>query len=123
MNLLRVIKRYFSNLESKKITVLVEIAQLIGEYYLDKNLEFEDNYLRAREELRALGITQIEFKKGDIIITLARPGLLIGRHGDNLNALEKFLGLKMKYKKLQVKEDSITCWLYPYVPDDRLPED
>lgn len=114
MNLIRIIKRYFLDLKNKKRAILQNIAAEIGYYYLDKNYDVTELYPKTRAEISTLGITQIEFKKGNIIITLTRPGLLIGRNGDNINALEKFLRLRIKYKKLLVEEDQIISWLYPY---------
>ena len=88
-----------------------EIARLIGEFYLNKN---KNNYKKTEEELRTLGVVQIQGKDNAVIITLQRPGLLIGRRGENIDQLQKFLSSKTKYSKIDIKEDKVICWLIPY---------
>ena len=108
--LLRKIKNIYRELKRKKENENRKIAQYIGEYYLEKN---NHNYKKTIEDLTILGITQIEHKNNIIIITLQRCGILIGRRGDNIEQLQKFLSIKTKYSKIDIKEDKIISWLIP----------
>ena len=105
--LLRKIKNIF---KYKKENEDRKIAQWIGSYYLGKN---NSDYKKTFEDLTVLGITRIEHKNSTIIITLQRCGLLIGRRGENIEQLQKFLFSKTKYTKLNIKEDKIISWLIP----------
>ena len=104
-------KNIFKELKRKKESKNREIARLIGEYYLGKNA---GNYKNTEEEIRSLSITQIKNTGNTIIITLQRPGLLIGRRGDNIEALQKFMLYKTNYSKINIEEDKIISWLVPY---------
>jgi len=108
---MKIIERFLKYLNRKEEIENRAIAQWIGNYYLDKNY---NNYKKTAEDIRILGITQIEHKKDTIIITLQRCGILIGRRGENIDALQKFLATKTKYTKLDIKEDKIISWLIPY---------
>jgi ribosomal protein S3 len=103
------------------------IAQLIGEYYLNRNeklsISKEDRYKQARADLIDVGITQINIKNKKIIITAQRVGLLIGRRGDNIEALKNFLLSKTKYIELDIKEDKTIDWLMPYDYSSEYEED
>ena len=109
--LLRKIKNIFRELKRKTEIENRNIAQYIGKYYLEKN---KNNYKQTEEDIRNLGITQIEHKKDTIIITLQRCGILIGRRGENIDKLQQFLFQKTKYTKLNIKEDKIISWLIPF---------
>ena len=85
------------------------IARAIGYFYLEKQGSgpFEDKwtpYNAACKELRELGLTQIHYIPGgrkktlfrkeikpSIVVHVARPGILIGSKGANLDALEQYL--------------------------------
>ena len=107
-NLLKKILKALNRKEEMENRV---IAQCIGEYYLEKN---NFDYKKTEEDVSLLGITQIEHKLDTIIITLQRCGILIGRRGENIDKLQKFLASKTKYTKLDIKEDKIISWLIPY---------
>jgi ribosomal protein S3 len=119
MRIKQTIRQYFLKLKYKKIDKVRNIANLIKEYYLEKNKnrDIEKMYSKAREEIFILGITQIVLKRGAIVITLMRPGMLIGRYGNNIGALEKFLIKNKEYRKLHIEEDRIIHWLFPYIPE------
>lgn len=69
------------------------IAAAIGEFYLNKN---NGDYKATENELVNLRIETIEILSStDIMIKLARPGLLIGRKGLNIDALSKHLSKKI----------------------------
>jgi hypothetical protein len=46
-----------------------------------------------------------------VAITTTRPGMLIGKRGTNFDALEKFLGVKIK---IYEERDPLLSWLIPY---------
>jgi ribosomal protein S3 len=108
---MKFIKRILKYLNRKEEIENRAIAQCIGEYYLGKNI---GDYKKTQEDITILGITQVEHKQDTIIITLQRCGILIGRRGENIDALQKFLATKTKYTKLNIKEDKIISWLIPY---------
>jgi len=110
MKILKDIKNYFRELKRKEEYENRDIAQVIGAYYLEKN---NNNYYKTGEDIRNLGITQIEHKRDTIIITLQRVGLLIGRRGENIDKLQKFLVRETKYTKLNIKDDKTISWLIP----------
>ena len=69
------------------------IAGLIGVFYLYKH---NNNYKAAQEELNRLYITSIDVRNGEVIIHTSRPGLLIGKKGENINNLVEHLKMKVK---------------------------
>lgn len=69
------------------------ICQKIGEYYLDK---CERDFVITADKILALQIQNVEVSEDIVTITTARPGMLIGKRGENLDALEKILGKKIK---------------------------
>ena len=109
------IKKLLRYLERKSTEKYREVARLIGEYYLEKqDLSIKERYVKAREEILSLGITEIKTKDITIIITLQRPGLLIGRRGENIEKLKTFISSRTLYKNIEIKEDNIICWCVPY---------
>lgn len=81
--------------------------QLIAEYYFQKYLDFLKKFVstpdlvktaadRAVEEIHKLGIMKVytehdeSTNKTKITIELCRPGLLIGKQGTNIEALQSF---------------------------------
>lgn len=85
-----------------------EIAINIRLAFLEKhNLDFQ----KTRDFIHSLLITDIE--DGDrIIIKTARPGLLIGRKGENITFLEAKLG-----KRIEIVESfSWADWVTPISP-------
>lgn len=73
-----------------------DMASRIGEFYLQKHSK---DYDKACEELERLQITDIDV--GDAVtIKLCRPGMLIGKRGQNVTELEAFLG-----KKVVIREE------------------
>jgi hypothetical protein len=64
-----------------------ELGLKLGSFYLHKN---EVNYEKTAEEIRKLHITHLKMDCGKLHIYTARPGLLIGAKGKNIDALAKF---------------------------------
>lgn len=102
-----------------------EIARNIGQFYLQKN---NGDYVATEKEILRLQIKNIEFlirenPKGEqireAVITAGRVGLLIGRRGTNIDALEKHLGMKVK---IMEDTDPLESYLIPYEPvEDNYP--
>ena len=89
-----------------------EAAAAIGAYYLQKN---HGDYAATEKEITSLGISAVTVDNSlphskTISVTLARPGLLIGKRGTNIDALEKFIGTKVKVIE---DRDSLFHYLIP----------
>lgn len=89
-----------------------EIANLIGDFYLNKN---KGDYQKAAKEIYELQITDLcRLVDNIVVITTGRPGLLIGKKGDNIFALIDWLKRPIK---IQEAEDSLLDYLIPQPPD------
>ena len=89
-----------------------ELAEQIGLFYLAKN---GGDYIKTREEIERLGIKDILPVKDIAIIWTTRPGLLIGKRGKNILALEYFI----HYKIHIIEEmDDILDYLIPIELED-----
>ena len=74
-----------------------EVISQIGKFFLERNLKKSDNetkfhqvYLQTREEIQDLCITRIIFTSDQSIdIYLGRPGLLIGKKEEQIDALSE----------------------------------
>ena len=100
--------------KQKKETELQMLAIAIGQYYLDLS---KGDYAKAIKDINQLGITKLDIKNNKFYITLSRPGILIGRRGHNIDALQSYLSLnRNKEIKIHIIEEKITPWLIPYEP-------
>jgi predicted PilT family ATPase len=89
-----------------------EPAMKIGQFYLDKN---NGDYKKTvEEEIPFLGITDVQEDAESITIFTSRPGKIIGRRGENIDALEKYLGKKIKV----VETQNIMDLLLPENPNE-----
>ena len=79
-----------------------KIAREIGFFYLDK-WESEGRYLLAAEQIQRLKIRNIFIREGKVCIVTARPGLLIGVRGENIDNLSQWL--KREIKIIEAKDD------------------
>lgn len=79
-----------------------DVAKKIGQFYLKKN---EGDYKKTAEELLHLCISKIEVENPPIFaaeaskvvrITTARPGLLIGKRGLVVEALQEHLNMEVR---------------------------
>ncbi len=97
-----------------------EVAQSIGQFYLKKN---GGDIEKANQEIEALRITKIEVGENCVaLITIERPGLLIGRMGTNIDALTQHLSsLCPKGIRILEESDPIGSWLM--VTDPRNSDD
>jgi len=96
-----------------------KVGSLIADFYLERHKDkpIEEQYEQARQEIVSLGISGLAWKSNVITVTLSRPGLLIGRHGDNIKALEMFLKERLPFKHLNIEEDTVLWSLYPHIPE------
>lgn len=85
-----------------------EIAVSIGNFYLKKN---DDDYKKTEEDILNLRIVKLEVRDEVVIITTSRPGLLIGKRGENIDLLSKHLGMKLKI--IEDQDNLIDCMI-PY---------
>lgn len=66
-----------------------EIGYKISSFYLQKH---NGDYTTAREEVEKVRINNIEVRDNKVFIFTSRPGLLIGRKGENIDKLISILG-------------------------------
>ncbi len=85
---------------------LQEVARSIGRFYLSKNQGDRD---AAQNDLEKLLISEIKLDNGTVIIHTARPGMLIGKRGQNIFALAKWLE-DAGWPHIKIIE-SEWCWL------------
>jgi len=120
MWLKRKISKFFRRVENKKVDKIRSVIYLFQEFYLNKHhsTDMEKMYEEAREEMSILGITAINITRKKLIIRLQRPGILIGRHGENIDALKKFLQDHEEKRALIIEEEKILNILLPYYYTD-----
>ena len=113
------IKRKFYNLlreaEIERDNRILKVVYAIQEFYLSKYDNEENTYVKAREDIGKLEVTELDYKGDTFTITLQRPGLLIGRKGENINSLNEFLRNRVDGKiKISIKETKYVGSLMPY---------
>lgn len=92
-----------------------EVAREIGIFILKENIskypesEHHFVYIKTLESINILGITSILLERGNVVIKLHSPGLLIGKKGSRISAMEKALD-----KKILIHEDTLRDFLIPY---------
>lgn len=91
-----------------------DFARKIGQFYLQK---LEGDYTLATQAVVDLQISKLEVRESDgsLAITTARPGLLIGVRGKNIDALTKYLGVHVKIIE---EPDPLIHYLIPHEPPD-----
>ena len=87
-----------------------EMASKIGCFYLQKH---DDDYERTAAHIE-LRISKIDVQENCVTITTARPGLLIGKRGQNIDALTQHLGMAIKIIE---EEDPLLQYLIPEPPE------
>ena len=96
----------------------VDVAVEIGMFYLEKN---KFDYEKTRDEINRLHITNIctvtDSKEPLVSIETKRPGLLIGKRGQNITALEEYIGMKIYIMEAPACE---TDYLVPEPVDESL---
>lgn len=90
---------------------LKDLALEIGQFYYESRGSVD----KACEDIANLGITNLSFDDdGRFVIELTRPGLLIGRKAQNIDALQKRLGVHVHI----VESNSWTSLILSGVPRD-----
>jgi len=97
-----------------------DVARMIGEFYLDKN---KGDYKKTNEEISELKITRIDYNFKTLNITTGRPGLIIGRRGENIDKLREYLSNLVGHFELKIIEDKVIPNLYPYESYDIFDDD
>lgn len=86
-----------------------DIAHCIGQFFLEKN---ELDYKAACAEIEKLRINNLSIiDEQTIEIETSRPGLIIGRRGELIDKLSKYL--KKEIKIVETKE-TLLDYLLPY---------
>lgn len=94
---------------SKKVK---DVAERIGEFYLHKN---NGDYSKTAKEIVEINFTKLEVTEDDVvIITTSRPGLLIGKKGENIVGLQLFLS---KDTKIVEEMEPLNDLIIPYPPE------
>jgi hypothetical protein len=96
------------------------LARIAGFYMSKSHAESQAEVVQAAErEITALRLHNVRLSpdKKSVIISLSRPGLLIGKLGTNISALEKFLGLSVHIDERDNATDHILNSL-PYCEDE-----
>lgn len=91
-----------------------EVAARIGNFYLRKN---NGDYAASQKEIEQLRISKVEVTVDGncVIITTARPGLVIGRRGQNIDALTDALRMKVRIVE---EADPLDSYLIPQPPEE-----
>lgn len=91
-----------------------DIAHRIGQFFLEKN---ELDYKAACAEIEKLRINNLSIYekrtngKTTIEIETSRPGLVIGRRGEQIDKLSKYLGVEIR---LVETKETLLDYLLPY---------
>lgn len=88
-----------------------DVAETIGQFYLQQN---NGDYTTTAQDIANLRIVKLDLTGDSVLITTARPGVLIGRRGITIDALSKFMHEKMQLKiKIIEDEDCLQDCLTP----------
>jgi ribosomal protein S3 len=98
-----------------------DFARMIGEFYLIKN---RGDYKKTSEEIATIQITGVDYNCRVLRIVTGRPGLIIGRRGENIDKLKEYVLKQIgEIFELKIIEDKVIPYLYPYEPYDIFDED
>lgn len=89
------------------------IARKVADFYWRKN-NLDD--AKTNAEIENLKIQDFTLTDQDVVIHTCRPGLLIGRYGENIKNLENFLGIKVRILEV----DNVNNYMFIYDPMDFL---
>ena len=121
---------FFKRFQEKQKAKEREVCHLIGSYYLRSTKQdfsitiakdrVDRLYKDVKEAIYGLGISKVKVEGNKITIVLMRPGLLIGRRGENINALQNYLISKLKIDiKIHIEEaEDISYRIIPQNPND-----
>ena len=100
-----------NNITKDPIVDKITIASKIGRFYAEKH---GWDTAAANKEILSLRISDIVINSDGIEIHLSRPGLLIGRRGTNIEALQRFLGCRIHIEEV----NDISDYMLVYDPED-----
>lgn len=87
------------------------VASKIGAFYLQKhNMDYD----KTAAAIECLRISKVEVAGNAVSITTARPGILIGPRGKNVDALTAYLGMEVKIIE---DRDPLLEYLIPEPPE------
>jgi hypothetical protein len=88
------------------------ILRSIGYFFLQRN---ENSFDKTRKHLKDLFITDVRYKNKILTIRLGRPGILIGKRGETIDALKKHLEASLgEGLKIKIVENNIDEFLYSF---------
>lgn len=88
---------------------VVEKAREVGEFYLQKN---NGDREKAEEEILRCEFLNMELIRGELYLYTSRPGVVIGKRGQNIDDLASFIGMPIKI----IEENNINHFIIP--PED-----
>lgn len=92
---------------TKERKFLINFGWSIHKYLSEEKTFDEDSVSESVKIIYRMGITSIKKKwfSNTYVVELARPGLLIGKGGSLIRAIEKDLGIKIKIKESYLTND------------------
>ena len=103
-----------------------DIATSIGRFFYDQSASDElkaDDWSTetlnkrcniTKQTIDSLRIINIHFDGKFICITTSRPGILIGRKGEQINKLTEYLRKEFTFEKISITEDRVVSSLYDF---------
>ena len=84
-----------------------DVVSLIGYFFFEnaRGGDIKERVDSATKEINLLGITNVSLSGHCAVINLMRPGLLIGRHGEQIDRLTEYL-----CKTTKGEVNSISVW-------------
>ena len=77
-------------------------------FYLAKN---NNDYQKTADEIRSMRVAEIIAIGDVVLIKVGRPGVLIGKRGQNIDALQAAIGKKIHI--VEVEDSDIEYYLIP----------
>lgn len=93
-----------------------KIYSLIGHHYFAKN---GHKHSETKKTLELIGISSVWYRRGYLYIKAARPGILIGKRGADVDSLGEYIRacwfLKFPFKGIRLVEDKEISYFYNYI--------
>jgi hypothetical protein len=114
----------------KDLAKAEQVASEIGYFYYNMETGTEhEKVVKATEAIKFLEIEDIEYDDGIVTISLQRPGLIIGKKGENIDALLEYLkrsvpmeyggSVPLKIEKIKIVETKEITGLFDFAVLDR----
>lgn len=97
-----------------------DVYSSIGNFFCERYRNFHsDNDLREVERtINMIMIKRVWYSHGYLWIESSRPGLIIGKRGEQIDALSKYISSHWRYflpfKGIKLKEEKELSWLHNY---------